>query len=76
MQSANICCASRPIFAGLLHNLEHFPPESVLAILTTLQDRVLGMGDAIPNELQAEPFGDTALSQVMPSVLCRHYDTC
>ncbi|BDA47572.1 probable nucleolar pre-ribosomal-associated protein 1 at C-terminar half [Coccomyxa sp. Obi] len=55
---------ARPIFAGLLHNLEHFPPEAVLSILTTLQDRVLDMGDAIPGQLQAEPFGDTALSQI------------
>ncbi|CAL8471989.1 g11531 [Coccomyxa elongata] len=55
---------ARPIFAGLLHNLEHFPPEAVLSILTTLQDRVLGMGDAIPGQLQVEPFGDTAMSQI------------
>ncbi len=60
----NVGC--RPIFSGLLHNLGQFPPEAALSILTTLQDRVLGMGDAIPADLQAEPFGDTALSQVMP----------
>lgn len=69
-----MCYISRPIFAGLLHNLEHFPPEAVLSILTTLQDRVLGMGDAIPGQLQVEPFGDTAMSQVMPCVQCRHHD--
>jgi hypothetical protein len=36
----------------------------VLAILQLLQGKVLGLDDAIPARLQAEPFGDSALGQV------------
>lgn len=68
--------ACRPLFAGLLQNLEQFPPEAVLSILTLLQTRVLGIGEAIPGKLQAEPFGDTALSQVWRRVWLELFDRC
>ena len=57
-------CASRPLWGALLHNLAVLPPATALEILQLLQTRVLGAIPSLPPKLQAEPFGDVALSQV------------
>lgn len=56
--------ACRPLWGALLHNLAALPPSTALEILQLLQSRVLGAVPSLPAKLQAEPFGDTALSQV------------
>ena len=60
----HVCCVCRPLWASLLHNLGALPPATALDILQLLQTRVLAAVPSLPAKLQAEPFGDVALSQV------------
>lgn len=54
------------MWAGLLHSLSALPPEAVLAVLELLQTKVLGADEGVAPRLRSEPFGDTALAQVLP----------
>ena len=55
----------RPLWAGVLHNLAQLPPEAVRDVLEVLRAKLLRASAAIPPSLQAQPFGDTALAQVL-----------
>ena len=63
----------RPLWAGVLHSLAQLPPEAVRAVLELLRAKVLGASEAIPPKLQAQPFTDSALAQVL--LLCNGWLT-
>lgn len=56
----------RVVWSGLLSQLSQFPPEAVQRILGVILEKVLPLGKGVPSSLQAQPFGDSALAQVVP----------
>ena len=54
----------RPLWAAMLHHLAALPPTLALEVLQTVSERVLSGASSPPPRLQAEPFGDSALTQV------------
>ena len=55
----------------MLGQLSQYPPSVVKQILAVIQNKVMSLGESVPGSLQAEPFADSALSQV-DSSFCMH----
>lgn len=54
----------------MLGQLSQYPPAVVKQILAVIQDKVMSLGGSVPGSLQAEPFADSALSQVISLSAC------
>ncbi len=61
--------ARRILWSGLLSQLASFPPVIVQQIMGAIRDRVLSLGSDVPASLRAQPFSDTALAQVIATLL-------
>ena len=55
----------------MLGQLSQYLPAVVKQVLAVIQNKVMSLGGSVPSSLQAEPFADSALSQVN-SPFCMH----